>query len=244
MGLGDVDKSLAMGFSHDCVYKTRSEDTPSDRITSSSCHGWLNVLFLRNSCLGYCWPCINSKDVHIAPLNHCFWIWVVSISLWTVPFNCFAVLHTVHCRLALWPKKTCKFHFHNMRPLINHEAHLYVTHCDTVCVAGSLNCTITLITHVTHKDKWFAWSISIDPTEVSSMKLILFIVYKQHRWSLEEDAVQALTVCVPAQTCGERGRINFHYDHSFTASCFVYIKLNCNATPERYNWPQSQIKWL
>lgn len=46
--------------------------------------------------------------------------------------------------------------------------------------------------------------MSIDPAKVSSMKLILFIVYKQHRRSPEEDAVQPLTVCIPAQTCGER----------------------------------------
>lgn len=40
----------------------------------------------------------------------------------------------------------------------------------------------------------------IDPMKVSSMKLILFIVYKPHRRSLEEDAEQALTVCIAAKT--------------------------------------------
>lgn len=114
------------------------------------------------------------------------------------------------------------------------------------CLGASINGTITLATFAANKDNWFARSISIDPMKVSSMKLILFIVYKQHSRSLEEAAVQALTVCIPAQTCGEteRGCISFHHDHSFTAYCFVYIKLSWNATPERYNWPQSKIKWL
>lgn len=108
--------------------------------------------------------------------------------------------------------------------------------------------TVTLRIHASCKDNGFAWSICIDPMKVSSMKLILFIVYKQHQRSLEKEAARAATACVPAQTCGETeprsGCISFHHDHSFAAYCFVYIKLNCNATPERYNWPQPQIKWL
>lgn len=79
----------------------------------------------------------------------------------------------------------------------------FVCHRLLQCLC-SIKCAITLATYATYKDNWFAWSISIDPTKVSSMKLILFIVYKQPRRSLEEDAVQALTVCIPAQTCGER----------------------------------------
>lgn len=70
------------------------------------------------------------------------------------------------------------------------------------------------------------------------MKLILFIVYQQHRQSLEEDAVQPLTVCVAAQTCGETEGGDVSTSIRTTASQpfrFVYIKLNCNASPERYN---------
>lgn len=80
----------------------------------------------------------------------------------------------------------------------------------------------------------------IDLKEVSGMKLILFIVYKQNTGGplREGKAGQASTVCFLAKTRWA-GCISFHHDHSFTAYCFVYIKLNCNATPERYNWPQS-----
>lgn len=65
------------------------------------------------------------------------------------------------------------------RVLRKHETHLYVTDCYSVFVflGPPTNCAITLVTYATYKDGWFAWSIGIDPTEVSSMKLILFIVY-------------------------------------------------------------------
>ena len=117
------------------------------------------------------------------------------------------------------------------------------------CLGLSINGAITPATYAAYKDNWFARSMSIDPMKVSSMKLILFIVYKQHWRSLEEDAVPLWLSAfqhrlVETERKREGGCINFHHDHSFTAYCFVYIKLNCNATPERYNWPQSQIKWL
>lgn len=60
--------------------------------------------------------------------------------------------------------------------------------------------------------------MSIDPLKVSSMKLILVIVYKQHRRSLEEDAVQLLTVCVPAHTSRERERVGVSASIMTTAS--------------------------
>lgn len=141
--------------------------------------------------------------------------------------------------------------------LRKHETHLYVTDCYSVFVflGPPTNCAITLVTYATYKDSWFAWSIGIDPTEVSSMKLILFIVY------VSTDGPLRRTRRSPPSDCGSSadlwretpprgggggggGCINFHHNHSFAVFCFVYIKLNCNASPERYNWPQSQIKWL
>lgn len=67
-----------------------------------------------------------------------------------------------------------------------------------VFLGPSINSAITLPTYAIYKDNRFAWSMSIDPTKVSSMKLILFTVYKQQRRSLDEDAVQTLTVCIVA----------------------------------------------
>lgn len=113
-----------------------------------------------------------------------------------------------------------------------------------VCLGPPINCAITPTTYASYKDNWFTQSIRIDPLKVSSMKLILFIVYKQHRSPLRRLQCRLWLSAFQHRLVGrEGGCISFHHDHSLTA-CFVYIKLNCNATLEKYNWPQSQIKWL
>lgn len=92
-----------------------------------------------------------------------------------------------------------------------------------------INCTITLSTYATYKDNWFPWSMSIDPTEVSSMKLILFIVYKQHRRSPEEDAV-LFPDCLHSSTDVWRERVyqlpSWPQLHSLLF-CLYQIKLQC-----------------
>lgn len=102
-----------------------------------------------------------------------------------------------------------------------------------LCVFPSVNCTITIPKYARHQDKWFA-VVDKHRSAKGVQKEINIIYCLQTTQTVPWGGCSAGSVCIPAQTCGERererGRVyqlpSWPQLHSLLF-CLYQIKLQC-----------------